>query len=91
MRHAQQKKTAASGTETHLGVDQQIEKTLQDGSSDAGSIALSYREGFAASSGIRPETAETGGRAKAPEMKDDVIPDRTPDSIEEENAGLADH
>ncbi len=84
------KPDAGSSTETHRGVDEQIEKTLDDGSTADGRVEKSYREGFAASSGIRPETAETGGRAKAPEMADDAIPDRTPDSIEKENAGLAD-
>lgn len=80
----------SSGTATHKGVDQVTEASLEEGSSANGDVQLSYEEGFGASSGIRPEVAETGGRAKAPEMQDDAIPDRTPDSLEKENAGLAD-
>lgn len=71
------------GTETHLAVDE----AMQDKNAQAQHV---YEEGFAASSGVRQETAETGGRIKHPEMKDDSRPDRVPDSIEEENAGLAD-
>ena len=71
-------------TETHRSVDQQIAQDL------ATPASASMREGFAASSGIRPETAETHGGIRAPEMKDDSKPDRVPDSIEKENAGLAD-
>jgi hypothetical protein len=50
-----------------------------------------YEEGFAASSGIRNETAETGGRVKHPEVKDHSNRNIAANSIEEENAGLADN
>ena len=78
-----------TGTPTHRGVDEQMEETARfDGTGDV--TGKSYREGFAASSGVRNETAETGGRVRAPEMGDNSRPDRVPNSIEEENAGLAD-
>lgn len=80
-----------SGTSNHLGVDEMIEESLQEGSSADGRIAKIYEEGFAASSGVRSETADSGGRIKAPEMKDDALSDRTADSLEKENAGLADN
>lgn len=72
-------------TETHLSVDEKIRTDLENPAT-----TTAYEEGFDASSGIRPESAETGGRIKAPEMKDDPKNDRTPDSIERENSGLAD-
>ena len=81
---------AGSSTATHRGVDEVMEDSLKKGSSADGSVGNSYREGFAASSGIRPEAAETGGRAHAPEAKDKATPDPVPTSLEKENAGLAD-
>lgn len=83
MRHA----TSHTGTETHRGVDQMIEASLEKGSSANGDVANLYEEGFAASSGIRPATAETGGRIADPEITDEVRPATTQDK---ENAGLAD-
>jgi hypothetical protein len=91
MRHAQSNRPqSGSSTDSHLGVDKMIQNSLDHGSTADGLTAQQYEEGFGASSGIRPEVAETGGRLKAPEMKDDAIPDRTPNSPEKENAGLAD-
>lgn len=71
-------------TDTHLAVD---EKIKQDRHSPA---QPAMREGFAASSGVLNEVAETGGQIKNSELKDDPSPDRTPDDIEKENSGLAD-
>jgi hypothetical protein len=76
------------GTETHVAVDTRMKKTIYKGSSK--DIRPVYEEGFASASGIRPETAETGGRIKHPETKDAAKPDPVPKSIEEENPGLAD-
>ncbi len=91
MRHIDTTKPdQGSGTATHRGVDEMIEESLRDGSSADGLVNQSYREGFAASSGIRPESAETGGKAFAPESKDSNGTGRTVNSVEKENAGLAD-
>jgi hypothetical protein len=68
-------------TETQIAVDEALEKKY-------GNLRHAYEEGFAASHGVRGETAETNGRAPHPDMADDSHPDRVPDSIEEENPGL---
>lgn len=75
-------------TDTHLAVDSQMKKSIAKGSTSED--RLEYEEGFAAASGVRPETAATGGRIKHPETKDASNPDPVPSSIEKENAGLAD-
>lgn len=68
-------------TETHIAVDERLEN--ED--------LLAFEEGFAAASGIRPETAESGGRIKHPEDKDSALNEgRVVSHIEEEDAGLAD-
>ncbi len=91
MRHVEYNDTPEpTGTATHRGVDAVVKETVDRGSSADAEIQQSFREGFGASSGIQPEVAETGGRAISPEMKDDARPDRVPDSVEKENAGLAD-
>ncbi len=71
-------------TETHRAVDEHMFPK------DARELQSAYEEGFAASSGIRPETAESGGRIKHPETQDHQKHPGAPDLIEEENAGLAD-
>ena len=76
------------GTETHVAVDTQMKQVIKNGSSKDDREA--YQEGFASASGIRPETAETGGRIAHPESKDAPKPDPVPRKIEEENPGLAD-
>jgi hypothetical protein len=76
------------GTETHVAVDTKMKNTIQAGSSKGD--RLPYEEGFASASGVRPETAETGGRIRHPESKDAPQPDPVPKQIERENAGLAD-
>lgn len=73
-----------TSTETHLSVSDKIDLDLSTPAQTA------MREGFAASSGIRQEAAETGGRIKNGQMKDDPKNDRVPDSIEKQNSGLAD-
>ena len=91
MRHVDYNKPdRSSSTATHSGVDEMIDASLNEGSSADGEVAEQYREGFAASAGIRPETAETGGRARTPEAADKATPDPVPTSLEKENAGLAD-
>lgn len=74
----------SASTENHLSVDDKIRSDLNSPAQPA------MREGFAASSGIRPEAAESGGRIKNGQMKDDSQGDRVPDSIEKQNSGLAD-
>jgi hypothetical protein len=73
---------STGGTENQRAVDDEIKE------SDFEPIA--YEEGFAAASGVRQETAETGGRIKYPEAKDAPRPNPIPSLIEKENAGLAD-
>ncbi len=75
-----------ASTENHLSVDDEMRETKHPG----GEQDHAFVEGFAASSGIRPESAETGGRLDHPEVFDDLVPDPEPISLEEENAGLAD-
>ena len=70
-------------TENHMAVDEAIEKKF-------GNVQHAYEEGFAASDGVRAGTAETDGSIKYPEKIDDSRPSRTPESIENENPGLAD-
>lgn len=91
MRHVEYNDTPEpTGTATHRGVDEVVKESVDRGSSSDGDVAKLFREGFGASSGVQQETAESGGRIASPEMKDDSIPDRTPNSVEKENAGLAD-
>jgi hypothetical protein len=71
-------------TETHIATDEAIDKKF-------GTLQHAYEEGFAASDGVRGGTAETDGRVKHPEEGDDSKPKRTPQSIEDENPGLADN
>jgi hypothetical protein len=74
---------STGSTETQVAVDEAMDKKY-------GNIQNAYEEGFASAHGVRNETAESSGRVRHPEMADDTRPDRTPDSIEEENPGLAD-
>lgn len=67
-------------TENHIAVDESIEKKF-------GNSRYAYEEGFAASSGIRGETAETSGRVKHPETKDAASLEHA--SLQGENSGLA--
>ncbi|MDE3060154.1 MAG: hypothetical protein KGJ06_04015 [Pseudomonadota bacterium] len=78
----------SGGTETHLAADTQMKETIRRGSTKGDRNA--YHEGFASASGVRQETAETGGRIHHPESKDAPRPDPVPPLIEKENAGLAD-
>lgn len=73
----------SGGTETHLATDVKMDRVTHYIDAET-----SYEEGFASASGVRNETAESGGRLKHPETKDDA---RVPGSIEHENAGLADN
>lgn len=68
-------------TETHLAVDERLD--MED--------RLAFEEGFASASGIRPETAESGGRIKHPEDKDASIDDgRIDNQLDAQDSGLAD-
>jgi hypothetical protein len=80
-------KTTGS-TETHKAVDTKIKETIKHGSEV--SEQTSYEEGFASASGVRPETAETGGRIKNPENKDTPKTGQITPPLEQENSGLAD-
>jgi hypothetical protein len=71
-------------TEEHVATDEAVDKKF-------GNLQRAYQEGFASSDGVRGGTAETDGRIKRPEQGDDSRPKRTPDSIEDENPGLADN
>jgi hypothetical protein len=71
-------------TEEHIATDEAISKKF-------GNMQNAYEEGFAASDGVRGGTAETDGRVTHPEKIDDSRPKRTPNSIEDENPGLADN
>ena len=71
-------------TEGHIATDETVDKKF-------GNIQRAYEEGFASADGVRGGTAETDGRVKHPEKGDDSRPKRTPDSIENENPGLADN
>ena len=84
LRHVPYEETQSPNTDTHLAVDEKIRTDQQRLARPA------MREGFAASSGVLNEVAETGGRAKNSALKDDPRPDRTPDDLEKEHSGLAD-
>lgn len=86
MRKIRYESEDSPNTDNHLSVDTQMELVIDHPESNQRSRALS--EGFAASSGIRPETAESGGTLKHPETKDGV---RSLSSVDKENAGLADN
>lgn len=68
-------------TQTHIAAD-----TAMNDNYDSHKLA----EGFAASDGVWSALSEGGDRV-APRSGDDSIPPRTPDSIREENPGLADN
>ncbi len=75
--------TESGNTETHIATDNYMDE-------HSGHYQNALEEGFAASDGIRGVTAASGGRIKHPEKSDDAIPSRIPESIENENPGLAD-
>ena len=82
----------SGNTETHIAVDEKMRNQpaeLQDDFQD------DLEEGFASASGVRNETAATGGRVKHPETKDEDrtnrLSHRAPNPVEDENAGLADN
>lgn len=78
----------SASTENHLSVDAQMEEVIDH---PGGEQDLALREGFAASSGIRPESAETGGQLDHPETLDDPTPEPVSVAADEENSGLADN
>lgn len=83
-KHDYEKEEQETGnTATQVATDQPIEKIY-------GNPQYAFEEGFASAHGVRAGTAESSGRVKYPETIDDSRPDRTPNSIEKENPGLAD-
>ncbi len=79
----------------HIAADEMIRRrnNLQDnrtGYQEGGSLRDAYEESFASASGVRGQTAETGGRIRHPETGDQLRPDPMPSQLEQENAGLAD-
>jgi hypothetical protein len=70
-------------TGNHIAADEMMKRK------NSGLEREGYEEGFASASGVRNETAETGGRVQHPEAKDRSRPDPVSPSIEDENAGLA--
>ena len=79
-------KETSGGTETHTATDEMIRRN----SDQPGLHRQAFEEGFASASGVRGETAETGGRITHPEQFDRSLPERDAPEVEEENAGLAD-
>ena len=72
-------------TETHIATDAAPEKIFGD-------LQHAYEEGFAASDGVRGQTAETGGKIRHPEKGDESISGRrVTNSIADQNPGLADN
>jgi len=82
--HYDEKDKNSGSVEGHVATDEPTDKKF-------GNLQRAYEEGFAASDGVRGGTAETDGRVTHPEEGDDTIPKRTPQSIEDENPGLADN
>ena len=74
----------SGNTETHIAADMPIDQKF-------GNLQNAYEEGFAASDGIRGVTAASGGRIRHPEKGDAPLIDSVPESIEDENPGLADN
>jgi hypothetical protein len=84
MRTIKYEETDKANTETLIATDESMEHKF-------GNIQLAYNEGFAASEGVRGETAETNGRVKHPETKDSPKPNTSAESVQSENSGLADN
>ena len=78
------KDSYSGNTETHIAVDEMMERR------DQGLLQKGYNEGFSSASGVRNETAETGGRVKNPEIHDEDGTNKPVTTIDKENAGLAD-
>jgi hypothetical protein len=70
-------------TENQIATDESMVKKY-------GNLGRAYQEGFAASSGVRGQTAETDGGETHPETADEPSVRRIAKSVESENAGLAD-
>jgi hypothetical protein len=79
-----QKDKNTGNTENLIAVDQPVEKEF-------GNMQRAYEEGFAASDGVRGETAETNGRVKHPEKGDASSTRHAEGGIDDENPGLADN
>ncbi len=72
-----------SNTETQEGVDERIRQ---------GYSRSAMEEGFGAASGVRPDTASSGGHVLHPETKDGARnTGKVPNHFEDENEGLADN
>lgn len=73
----------SGNTETHIATDNYMSELSPN-------YQNALEEGFASADGVRGVTAASGGRIKHPEKSDDPVLSRTPQSIENENPGLAD-
>ena len=72
-----------ANTQTHIGVDQHIKQ---------GYTKAAMEEGFGSASGVRPETASSGGHILHPETADGPRnTGKVPNHLDEENEGLADN
>lgn len=78
-----EKEKYSGNSETHIATDTHMDTEHYD--------AQRMEEGFAASDGVRPATAESGGRVKHPETDDKATTENIPESIAKENPGLADN
>ena len=71
-----------ANTQTRLSVDEKIRQ---------GYTRNAMEEGFGAASGVRPETAASGGMVTAEENGDEARKTgKVPNHFENENSGLAD-
>jgi hypothetical protein len=78
---SQEKNTG--NTPEHMATDQPMSKKF-------GNIQRAYEEGFAAADGIMSANTDPDGGIIHPAVGDASLPSRAPDTIEDENAGLAD-
>ena len=79
-----QKEKYTGNTSNHVATDQPMEEKF-------GNLQRAYNESFGASSGVRPATAESDGKAEHPEELDESHPSRVTHDVDDENAGLADN
>ena len=71
-----------TNTQTHMSVDEKMREGYTKGAMEAG---------FGAASGVRPETAASGGRITREENKDGTHgTGKVPNHLDDENSGLAD-
>lgn len=70
-------------TDSSISVDKKMKQ---------GYTSSAMEEGFSSASGVRPDTASSGGRVSHPETKDCAHQTgKVPNHLDEENEGLADN